>query len=145
MPEWHIRRAEARDAHALTACIHAAYADHAATFGNLPPLSTDYAEEIATCQVWIALIGSEIAGGLVIAPAEGFMQLANVAVHPDHRGRGMGKTLIALAEDQAVQQGYREIRLKTHAGMTMNIELYRGLEWRIAARQGDTVSMAKML
>ena len=145
MPGWRIRQAETRDAEGLTICMRAAYAGHTARLGDLPPLSTDYAEEIATCQVWVALVGDDIVGGLVLVPAADSMQLANVAVHPGHAGAGLGKALIALAETQAADQGFQEIRLKTHAGMAENIGLYQHLGWRVVEAAGDTVSMAKSL
>ncbi len=144
MSQWTVRRAQSGDAPGLTACMHAAYIKHAA-LGDLPPLPTDYAEEINTCQVWVATSAGRVIGGLVLVPADGFMQLANVAVHPDHAGIGIGKALITLAEEQASQQGYPEIHLNTHAGMTDNVSLYQHLGWQTTGTKGATVSMKKGL
>ena len=142
---WTIRRAEQRDATALSACIEAAYADYAARIPDLPAVAADCAEEIATHQVWVAEVGGDIVGGLVMSPEAGFMRLANVAVRPDHGGRGLGRALLDLAEAEALAQGYRELRLTTHAGMPENIELYTHLGWQQDQRHGNKVSMRKLL
>ena len=145
MADWTIRRAELSDAGALSASIDAAYSQYAARITDLPPVSADCAEEIAKYQVWVAEIDTGIVGGLVMIPEEGFMRLANVAVHPDHVGAGLGRTLIALAETEAADQGYREMRLTTHVDMPENIRLYRHLGWEEGRRQGNKVLMKKVI
>ena len=123
------RRAEAQDAEALAACIDAAYAQYASRITALPPLSANCAEGIATCQVWLAEFDGTIVGALILMPEAGFMRLANVAVLPTHAGKGLGRALLSLAKKEAVGQGYREIRLNTHARMPENIRLYTRLGW----------------
>ena len=83
-----IRRAAIDDADALGGCLNAAYERHAAQIPDLPSMSEDCAAEIAANLVWVAEAGGTIVGGLVLAPRDGFMLLANVAVHPDMRGGG---------------------------------------------------------
>ena len=145
MTKWTTRKASPRDADALAACIDAAYAHYADRIADLPSVSADCAVEIARYQVWIAEIGNELVGGLVMIPGEGFMRLANVAVHPDRKGAGLGGALIALAETEALDQGYRELRLNTHVDMPENVRLYMHLGWERAGRSGSKVSMRKML
>ena len=145
MRNWTIRRAEHRDADALSACMDAAYAHYAARIADLPPVSADYAGEIARFQVWVAEIADDIVGGLVLVPRDGFMQLANVAVHPDHKGAGLGRAFMALAEAEALRQGYRELRLTTHVDMPENVELYAHLGWQQAGQRGNKVSMTKTI
>ena len=86
MASWTLRRAEPRDAEALSACIEAAYASYATRIPDLPPVAADTAREIAENQVWVAEIDGAIAGGLVLCPEDGYLRLANIAVHPDHAG-----------------------------------------------------------
>ena len=145
MSRWTVRRAEPGDAPALAACIDAAYARYAARISDLPPVSEGIAEEIAQHQVWVAEIDGVIVGGLVLVAFEGFMQLANVAVHPDHTGAGLGRELISLAESEALAHGYRELRLTTHVEMPESIALYRHLGWEKAGEDGNKVFMAKAL
>ena len=73
------------------------------------------------------------------------MRLANVAVHPDRKGAGLGRALIALAEAEARDQGYRELRLTTHAEMPENVSLYNHLGWQEDRRQGNKVFMKKAI
>jgi len=145
MRNWTIRRAEHRDADALSACMDAAYAHYAARIADLPPVSADCAGEIARFQVWVAEIADDIIGGLVLVPRDGFMQLANVAVHLDHKSAGLGRALMARAEAEALGQGYRELRLTTHVDMPENVELYAHLGWQQASRRGNKISMTKTI
>ena len=145
MERWTIRRAEQRDVAALAACIDAAYADYAARIADLPPVSAGCAEAIAKHQVWIAEVGNELVGGLEMIAEDGFMRLANLAVHPDHKGAGLGRALLARANAEALDQGYRELRLTTHVAMPENVRLYAHLGWREDRRQGNKVAMRKVL
>jgi ribosomal protein S18 acetylase RimI-like enzyme len=54
---------------------------------------------------------------------EGFF-IDNVAVHPSHRGRGLGRALLEFAEVEASRAGFDSIYLYTHEKMTENIALY---------------------
>ena len=140
-----IRKAEPGDSLGLADCFKAAYASYARRIDDLPAMPDDFSEDIANYQVWVAEADSRIAGGLVLIPSEGFMLLANVAVHPDCRGAGLGRELVALAEAEAVRQGYGEMRLATHVDMPENVALYRRLGWDESGRQGNKVTMRKDL
>ena len=140
-----IRRAEIADAEGLGRCLDAAYAQFAARIPDLPSMSEDCAGEIESNLVWVAEAGGAIVGGLVLSPRDGYMLLVNVAVHPETRGTGAGKTLLALAESEAVRRGYGEMRLKTHAGMPETVGLYKRNGWTETGRDGNTISMNKAL
>jgi mycothiol synthase len=47
-------------------------------------------------------------GGRVVAYGWVFEGLADVRVHPDQRGRGLGRRMLALAEERAAAQGSRD-------------------------------------
>jgi len=145
MEHWTIRRAEVRDADGLGRCFDAAYAHDAERIDDLPPMSENCAEEIAQYLVWVAEAGGTIVGGLVLVPRDGFLLLANVAVHPDNRGTGLGRRLLVLAETEARDRGYAEIRLNTHADMPEIIRLYERNGWLRVSRQGKTINMRKDL
>ncbi len=145
MNDWTIRRAEPGDADGLGSCLDAAYADHAAGLDDLPSMSEDCAGQIEKHDVWVAEAGNVIVGGLVLIPAQGYMLLANVAVHPDHRGMGLGQQLLALAETETRRRGFAEMRLNTHAGMPEAIGLYARSGWSHEGRSGNKVAMRKVL
>jgi GNAT superfamily N-acetyltransferase len=65
-----------------------------------------------------------IAAIIVLLPKPDHLLLDNIAVRPDHQGQGLGRQLIAFAEDEARRLGYAELRLYTHEAMTENITLY---------------------
>ena len=89
----------------------------------------DYTAVIAQHQVWVVEDGGELVGGLVLIPSGDHLLLDNIAVHPEHQGRGVGRALLELADTQARAQGYGELHLYTHETMTENIALYTRLGW----------------
>lgn len=140
-----MRPAHAADASALASCIDAAYAKYAERISDLPAVSDGCAQDIADNQVWVAAQSDEIIAGLVLVAGDGCMKLANVAVHPDHGGKGLGRKLIELSEREAKRQGFCEMRLNTHVDMPENVRLYQHLGWAEVCRSGSTVLMQKHL
>ena len=90
-----------------------------------------------------------IRGVLILEHRPDGMLLNNVAVHPESQGRGHGRTLIAHAEAEARQHGYRQIWLYTHVLMTENQALYRRVGFietgRVIEEGFDRVYMVKEL
>jgi len=143
--KYHIRRAQPLDADALVACIEQAYAQYTDRITDLPAVADGCDEDIKNNHVWVAVAGTNIIGCVVLIPNEGFLKLANIAVHPDHRGQGLGRKLMDFSERQAKNQGCAEMRLNTHAAMPENIQLYSHLGWRETGRDGNSVFMKKLL
>lgn len=129
----------------MASCIDAAYAQYAGRIPDLPSVSDGCADDIANNQVWVAVQGDEVIAGLVLVAGDGFMKLANLAVHPDHGGKGLGRKLIELSEREARLQGLSEMRLNTHVDMPENIKLYQHFGWAEVSRSENTVSMKKLL
>ena len=143
MNHWRIRKAQIADADALASCIDAAYERYVDRISDLPPVSEGCAEDIANHQVWVAIENNKIVGGIFLVPQRETMKLANLAVHPDHAGKGLGRELIALAEREAKKQGFGELQLNTHVAMPENVRFYAHLGWEEISRDGNTVSMRK--
>jgi ribosomal protein S18 acetylase RimI-like enzyme len=57
----------------------------------------------------------------------GHLFVENVAVRPDHQGRGFGRRLMAFAEDMARERGQPAVELYTNVKMTENFPFYEGL------------------
>lgn len=140
-----IRKAQVADADALASCIDAAYAQYASRIPDLPPVSEGCADEIINNQVWVAVEDDKIVGGLFLVHHDEAMKLANVAVHPAHTGKGLGRDLIAFAENEAKKQGFSEVHLNTHVAMPENVQFYIRLGWKEISREGNSVSMRKLL
>lgn len=128
---WRIRRATDSDAPALEKCMHAAYQPYTDRIDPavLPPMNADYADEIRDSEVWIAESDAGLVGALILAPTDDRFQIANLAVHPNFQGNGLGRGLLEFAETEAVRQGHAEMCLATHSALGENISLYRHLGW----------------
>lgn len=137
----------------MTALVDAAYRHYVDRIGIVPgPMRDDYAAAVRDRQVLLAAPSTApdaLAGVLVLDVAdEGFL-LDNVAVHPDHQGRGLGRLLLDRAEAEAEAAGFDSIYLYTHELMTENQAIYAGrgyLEYARRTEQGLTrVFMRKVL
>jgi N-acetylglutamate synthase-like GNAT family acetyltransferase len=138
-----IRSASASDAAGLTDCIDLAYARYAKLGIKLPRVSDGVAEDIRDHHVWVAEDHGHIVGGLILMISEGSSKLANVAVHPDHGGRGIGGRLIDTAIEASKAAGCHNITLVTHAAMPDNIHLYEHLGWRKTGAMDHKVFMSR--
>lgn len=139
-----IRRATSDDAAALTVLVRAAYAIYTDLVG-LPDVSHGIARDIVRHSVWVIDGSDGLIGGAILARHGSTAHLMNVAVHPDHMGQGLGRALIATAEDHARTEGCDSIRLASHAAMTENVTLFTRLGWRIETRTGLKIVMGKTL
>ena len=140
-----IRQANATDTEALIACIDAAYAKYDDRIFDLPAVSAGIPGEIDQGQVWVITENGKVIAGLFLSAQKGFLKLANLAVHPDHAGKGLGRALMDHADHEAKRQGFGEMRLSTHVGMPENVDMYQYLGWQEYERSGNRVSMRKPL
>jgi len=62
-------------------------------------------------------------GVIVLAVTDGGFLIDNVAVHPAHRGTGLGRALLEFAEAEARSSGFDSIYLFTNEQMTENLAL----------------------
>lgn len=132
-----IRPARAEEAELLAAVVAEAYGHYVARIGRRPgPMDDDYASRIAAGQAHVAEDANGILGLAVIdEDEEGIPLLDNVAVRPAAQGRGIGRALIAFAEERARAVGSTELRLYTHERMFENITLYARLGFVETARR----------
>jgi GNAT superfamily N-acetyltransferase len=134
-----IRRAKPADRATVEDIVHGAYAVYIERIGKPPgPMLDDYAALIAGGAVHVLqLEGEAIAGIIVLLPKPDHLLLDNIAVRPEHQGQGLGRRLIAFAEDEARRLGFAEIRLYTHQIMAENISLYLRLGFVESGRGRD--------
>ena len=120
-----LRPAHAADAQAVAALVDAAYGHYVERIGFPPrPMTDDYRKVIRDKRITVAETEAAIVGVIVLGvDDEGFF-IDNVAVHPSHHGRGLGRTLLEFAESEARRAGFDSIYLYTHEKMTENIALY---------------------
>lgn len=58
-------------------------------------------------------------------------ELGWVVVHPDHRGRGLGRSICTTALNYAYDLGHRYVYLKTEAFRTAALAMYRRLGFEV--------------
>ena len=142
-PTYTLRDAGPADAAPVAALVDAAYAHYVERIGGPPgPMTLDYEEVLARDRTTVAELGGAVVGVLVLTVDDEGFCVSNVAVHPGHRGRGLGRWLLDHAEATARSAGFRSIHLFTHELMTENLALYARLGYAEYARRecgGDTL------
>jgi ribosomal protein S18 acetylase RimI-like enzyme len=133
MPE--IVQAARGDARAVAECVRAAYAHHVERIGREPaPMTADYEALIDAGEVWVARAGEDVAGVLVLRPQPPALLLENIAVDPGRQRQGLGRGLMAFAEDRARAEGLAEVVLYTNERMTENLRFYPALGYAETGR-----------
>jgi ribosomal protein S18 acetylase RimI-like enzyme len=133
-----IRPARVEDAPAISQCVAAAYRHYIARLGKLPgPMLDDYREVIQQHHVLVLTEGPNIIGVLVLIRQIQTLLVDNVAVHPDYQGKGLGRNLVAFAEEEAQRLGLTTVTLYTNERMTENIELYKRLGYTETERKTE--------
>src|SRR5437660_420909 len=87
--------------------------------------------------VWVLAEETVIAAITVLLPAPNYLLLDNIAVSPARQGLGLGRRLLAFAEDEALRRGYRELRLYTHETMVENQRLYASIGYEETGRGSE--------
>ncbi|MFG2331855.1 GNAT family N-acetyltransferase [Streptomyces sp. NPDC048604] len=117
------RPATAADVPAVKAVIDAAFQPYIERIGRVPaPMEADHAANVAAGRVFVC--GEPVTGLVVVIPEADHLYLDIVAVHPDARGTGLGRALLAWVERHARDLGTPEVRLLTNALMWENQKLY---------------------
>jgi ribosomal protein S18 acetylase RimI-like enzyme len=138
--EQEIRPANAADCAAVVACVRAAYSKYLARVGREPaPMLADYPALIARGVVHVLPepTAADMRGLIVLWPTDGAMFVENVAVHPHYQGQGLGRRLMAFAEERARAADLLEMRLYTNEAMTENLEFYCRLGFEETGRRLD--------
>jgi ribosomal protein S18 acetylase RimI-like enzyme len=145
---WELRQAVASDVADIRKLTREAYAKWVPLIGREPkPMTADYAEAVRTHRIDL-LHGAGALAALIETIAEAdHLLVENLAVSPAFQGRGLGRKLMAHAEQIAASLGHGEIRLYTNKLFAQNIELYRKLGYRIDREEvleiGVAVHMSK--
>jgi ribosomal protein S18 acetylase RimI-like enzyme len=145
-----LRRAAAEDAAAVRALTRAAYAKWVPLIGREPkPMQADYERAVCEHRIDLAVLADELAGLIETIEQPDHLLIENVAVAPAFQGRGLGRRLMAHAEQLARELGHAETRLYTNARFTENVALYRRLGYRLDREEtgplGAAVYMSKPL
>src|SRR5215470_2525271 len=95
-----MRRAAAADAAAVRALTRQAYAKWVAVIGREPkPMGADYDHAVERHRVDLVYCKGELAGLIEMIPEADHLLVENVAVAPAFQKRGIGRRLMAHAEE----------------------------------------------
>ena len=135
-----LRRAGASDAAAIAALAARAYAKWVPVMGRPPsPMFADYAELIETHRFDLHEADGRLVASIATRTEADFLFIESVAVEPGWQGRGIGRALLAHAEDLARQAGLSELRLLTNALMAANAALYQRLGYVLSENEAHPV------
>ncbi|KAI0454620.1 acyl-CoA N-acyltransferase [Xylaria acuta] len=138
------------DLAAIQDVVNDAYTPYVSCIGRKPgPLLDNYEALISARRVTVIEVDHVVRGILVLIPEDDAMLLDNVAVASSAQGLGLGRLLIAHAEQCAKIAGHLLIRLYTNEIMTRNIEYYTRIGY-VETHRGEEkglkrVYMAKSL
>lgn len=125
-----IQRARPEDAMFIRRIAEDAYRPYIRRIGRKPaPMVADFPALIVAGDVWIAAEHTEIMGYVVMRARGGSLHVENLAVAPERHGLGVGKALLAHAEDEARRAGLGRMDLYTNAKMRENLAFYPALGW----------------
>jgi GNAT superfamily N-acetyltransferase len=82
-------------------------------------------------RIWVAEQGGRVVGSVaVVRHSEGEAQLRWLLVHPDARGRGLGRRLVGEALDFCREAGYGKVILWTVSVLETAAHIYRSSGFR---------------
>lgn len=133
-----IRLALPTDKPAIETIVHDTYTPYIARIGHPPgPMLSDYTRLIHDQHVYVVDISDSnnekktIQGVLVLIPEphNNTLLLDNIAVAPSAQGTGLGRKMLAFADERAAvdDKNCRTLRLYTNQAMTENVALYSRL------------------
>ena len=94
------------------------------------PMTADYDAAMQTNRFDFFFEGDRLVGLIETVQQDDEMMIVNVAIDPDHQGKGFGTRLMKHAEQLAKTSALRATRLYTNKLMTENIALYNRLGYR---------------
>ncbi|MCU1686931.1 MAG: tRNA (guanine-N1-)-methyltransferase/acyltransferase [Amycolatopsis sp.] len=89
-----------------------------------------------TWSVWLVRQGHRLVGGVRARRDGDAWEVGRLMVAPDLAGRGLGRWLLAYAEQQA-PAGVRRYSLFTGAGSTRNITMYQRAGYQLVEQPGS--------
>lgn len=147
----HLRRATLTDAVEVRELTRSAYAPWVELIGREPkPMTVDYEQAVREHIVDIHEDNGRIGALIELVQFSDHLLIENVAVHPEHHGKGLGGALMKHAEAVAMSLGLAELRLYTNAAFVSNLAFYskRGFVESLRepiASGGELVRMQKQL
>jgi len=131
-----LRRATLEDAIVVRDLTRAAYSKWVPLLGREPlPMTVDYSVVVCEHVLDMLHLNGEPAALFEMHPEADHLLIVNVAVSPEHQGRGLGRALLMHAEEFALSLGLRELRLYTSIHLAENVKLYERVGYKIDRKE----------
>ena len=91
--------------------------------------------ELPFSWVWVAKIKNELVGYCSCWEIEGELQIANLAVHPDFRNRGIGKNILQEILNRACQRKVKKVTLEVRESNQFGLKLYQAFGFTEVGRR----------
>ncbi|HEY2133011.1 MAG TPA: GNAT family N-acetyltransferase [Acetobacteraceae bacterium] len=145
-----IKPATPADVQTVRDIVCAAYAKWVPIIGREPlPMRADYEHALRHHSIDLLHRDGDVIALIQTIPNPDHLFIENLAVAPPHQGQGLGRHLLAHAEQKAQAAGLPEIRLLTNSAFDANIHLYQHVGYRIDREEpfmgGTTVYMGKKM
>ncbi|NMH72142.1 GNAT family N-acetyltransferase [Bacillus sp. RO2] len=94
---------------------------------------------IAEGQMYAIVVGDDAVAGvaLFVEESEGVIELKNIALDPEFRGRGLGKRVIDIAFEVFKRQGFRKMIVGTANSSIANLSFYQKVGFRMVEIRKD--------
>jgi GNAT superfamily N-acetyltransferase len=143
-----LRPAALRDAAAIRSLTREAYAKWVPIIGREPmPMTVDYDEAVRNHRIDLVHIDGKLAALIEMVPEDDHLLIENIAVAPAFQQKGLGRKLLAHAEEVTASLRHSVIKLYTNKLFAGNVRLYQQVGYVIDREEefkgGITVYMSK--
>ncbi len=142
--------ATAADAGAIRSLTRDAYAKWVPIVGREPkPMTADYDLAVRNHRIDLLRVNGTLAALIEMIPEADHILIENIAVSPAFQGRGLGRKLMAHAEQVAASLGHALVKLYTNKQFAENVRFYEKLGYGVDREEifagGVAVHMSKPL
>ena len=139
MTEVSLRKATVEDLTFVAACAEIAYQIYVDRIGKKPaPMVADFAAALRAQQLEILVVDDQPIGFLVSYEKAQCLFVENVAIAPEHQGKGYGGAIFDALERRASVGGLAAIELYTNEKMSENLKFYSRLGFTEFDRRSES-------
>lgn len=145
-----ISRASTADMHHVWRIVYHAYSTYIPLLEKTPPtFMENFDRHVSLGNLWLCRAGGEVVAMVVLTPNRSHLMIQALCVDPSFQGLGLGRRMLAFAETQALEGGFRSLRLYTNSIMERNIRIYERWGFLVDRIEtypwGERVHMSKNL
>ena len=93
----------------------------------------ELSRQAETSEIWVIEEGARAVACVVLTPRPEALYLGKLAVANTHRGRGLARQLVALAEDRARALALPAVELQSRVELTENHSAFAALGFQVVA------------